>query len=466
MASATTAVSSTTRNTILCKFYMNGVCRDGSSCRYSHDRENSAPDMVCRYYLQGCCSYGTHCRYDHVKPRPVSPHPTVSPSFQSTPYTISPVPQNSHPELPDFQSYVPENTESKLIDLWDQDIQDDLENLYSPSLWSSAPSTSDKVILRGGRIKTKADWAKDSPVFVPQTSANVPALSYAQVADSSAAPKDPSLDHSETLPCYLSENFDEICNDFPKPTYTENELCPYLAHGACPNMEQCCYVHGDVCEMCGLNVLHPTDVEQRQKHEMECLREHEANMEYSFLVAQSKDKECSICMEVVFEKAPPENRFGLLPNCNHVFCLTCIRKWRSSTLEKDVIRRCPECRITSNYVTPSNVWIEDKETKEKIITNYKETMKNKPCKYFDQGRKMCPFSDSCFYLHAYPDGTIATPDQHVRQRQRADANGRVSTVNSHSLWDFIYQREQSSFYDDDDLSFSPVTTDSDSEDIS
>lgn len=99
-----------------------------------------------------------------------------------------------------------------------------------------------------------------------------PALSYAQVADSSAAPKDPSLDHSETLPCYLSENF-EICNDFPKPTYTENELCPYLAHGACPNMEQCCYVHGDVCEMCGLNVLHPTDVEQRQKHEMVSFQE-------------------------------------------------------------------------------------------------------------------------------------------------------------------------------------------------
>ena len=70
----------------------------------------------------------------------------------------------------------------------------------------------------------------------------------------------------------------------------------------------------------------------------ECVREHEANMEYSFLVAQSKDKECSICMEVVFEKTPPENRFGLLPNCNHVFCLTCIRTWRSSTLEKDVIR--------------------------------------------------------------------------------------------------------------------------------
>ena len=75
---------------------------------------------------------------------------------------------------PDRQNYIPENTESKLIDLWDREIQDDLDTYYSSGLWSSAPSASDKVILRGGRIKTKADWAKDSPVFVPQTTANVP----------------------------------------------------------------------------------------------------------------------------------------------------------------------------------------------------------------------------------------------------------------------------------------------------
>jgi E3 ubiquitin-protein ligase makorin len=40
---------------------------------------------------------------------------------------------------------------------------------------------------------------------------------------------------------------------------------------------------------------------------------------------------CGICMEVVYEKAnPSERRFGILSNCNHTYCLKCIRKWRSA----------------------------------------------------------------------------------------------------------------------------------------
>lgn len=38
---------------------------------------------------------------------------------------------------------------------------------------------------------------------------------------------------------------------------------------------------------------------------------------------------CSICMDVVVQKAnPSERRFGILSSCNHIFCLSCIRKWR------------------------------------------------------------------------------------------------------------------------------------------
>ena len=63
----------------------------------------------------------------------------------------------------------------------------------------------------------------------------------------------------------------------------------------------------------------------------ECIKEHEKDMELSFAVAQSKGKSCGICMEVIMEKSPKaEQRFGLLSNCNHVFCLSCIRKWRSA----------------------------------------------------------------------------------------------------------------------------------------
>lgn len=36
-------------------------------------------------------------------------------------------------------------------------------------------------------------------------------------------------------------------------------------------------------------------------------------------------------MDMILEKEPPnERRFGILEKCNHVFCLSCIRKWRQT----------------------------------------------------------------------------------------------------------------------------------------
>ena len=70
----------------------------------------------------------------------------------------------------------------------------------------------------------------------------------------------------------------------------------------------------------------------------ECIKQHEKDMELSFAVARSRDKQCGICFEVVLDK-PREQRFGILPNCNHCFCLECIRKWRQSTqFENKIIR--------------------------------------------------------------------------------------------------------------------------------
>lgn len=38
-------------------------------------------------------------------------------------------------------------------------------------------------------------------------------------------------------------------------------------------------------------------------------------------------------------------------------------------------RSCPECRITSNFVIPSEYWVEEKEEKQKLIQKYKEAMR-------------------------------------------------------------------------------------------
>lgn len=43
-------------------------------------------------------------------------------------------------------------------------------------------------------------------------------------------------------------------------------MCPYAAVGECRYGVNCAYLHGDVCDMCGLQVLHPTDNAQRSDH--------------------------------------------------------------------------------------------------------------------------------------------------------------------------------------------------------
>lgn len=44
------------------------------------------------------------------------------------------------------------------------------------------------------------------------------------------------------------------------------QMCPYAAVGECRYGINCAYLHGDVCDMCGLQVLHPTDKTQRSEH--------------------------------------------------------------------------------------------------------------------------------------------------------------------------------------------------------
>lgn len=123
-------------------------------------------------------------------------------------------------------------------------------------------------------------------------------------------------------------------------------------------------------------------------------------------LANSHEKVCGICFETIMEKVPFERRFGILPNCNHCFCLACIRKWRQAKqFENNIIRACPECRVTSDFVCPSTYWVETEEAKEKLINNYKQALSRKDCKYFRKGSGSCPFGNKCFYLHALNNGT-------------------------------------------------------------
>ncbi|EJW73402.1 hypothetical protein WUBG_15690 [Wuchereria bancrofti] len=66
-------------------------------------------------------------------------------------------------------------------------------------------------------------------------------------------------------------------------------LCPYFETGDCDKGDKCQFVHGDVCDLCNVPCLHPTDTEQRAQHRRECIDAHEAAMEEAFAEARSAD---------------------------------------------------------------------------------------------------------------------------------------------------------------------------------
>ena len=80
-------------------------------------------------------------------------------------------------------------------------------------------------------------------------------------------------------------------------------------------------------------------------------------------------KECSICFRVIIN-------YGLLSNCNDIFCYECIKQWRNEAKAKnkrDMFRRCPICNCESPLLVKSKLYLVGEEKKQKIIEFRQET---------------------------------------------------------------------------------------------
>lgn len=389
---------------VTCRYYLQGVCREGSKCLFSHDLATSKSSTICKYYQKGQCAYGARCRYDHTR-LPASggaAAPVPPPLTSGALHSPRQPPEHNAPVI---KSKLRETgkREKKTLVLRDRNLSGLNEEKQKPSATSDVVCCSDKT---------------DNVEMKP---------------------------HS-----YL----EAICSGLEDPVAGSScadgeQWCPYAAAGACHFGDRCLYLHGDVCEICGLQVLHPFDQEQRKAHEMMCMATFEHDMEKAFAFQASQDKVCSICMEVVYEKpSASERRFGILSNCNHTYCLSCIRQWRcAKQFENPIIKSCPECRVISEFVIPSAYWVEDQEKKNELIEAFKQGVGKKPCKYFEQGKGTCPFGGKCLYLHAYPDGTRAEPE---KPRKQLSSEGTVRFFNSVRLWDFIEDRESRTVTSTDD----------------
>lgn len=262
---------------VTCRYFMHGVCKEGDNCRYSHDLSDSPYGVVCKYFQRGYCVYGDRCRYEHSKP------------LKQEEVTATDL--SAKPSLAASSS-------------------------LSSGVGSLAEMNPGEAESRNPNFPTvgagSEDWV-NAIEFVPgQPYCGRTAPSCTEVPPQGSVTKEESEKE-------------------PTAVETKKQLCPYAAVGECRYGENCVYLHGDSCDMCGLQVLHPMDAAQRSQHIKSCIEAHEKDMELSFAVQRSKDMVCGICMEVVYEKAnPSERRFGILSNCNHTYCLKCIRKWRSA----------------------------------------------------------------------------------------------------------------------------------------
>ncbi|KAG5275050.1 hypothetical protein AALO_G00143010 [Alosa alosa] len=407
---------------VTCRYFLHGVCREGSRCMFSHDLATSKPSTICKFYQKGVCAYGDRCRYDHVKlsgGRGGGVGGGTSSGAVSGPPGVDVASRSSTSSGPPMSGGgPPTNTgrpAKKSVVLRDRALGCE-RGLLHPA--ESAEVLEDRWEYRDGGGQAKSHSYLD-------------AIRTGLECSAAATPSSSSSSSSY-------------------PEMPQTQLCPYAAAGQCHYGNNCPYLHGDLCEICRLQVLHPLDPEQRRAHEKMCMIAFEMDMEKAFRAQQSQDKVCSICMEVVYEKATPsDRRFGILSSCCHTYCLSCIRQWRcAKQFENKIIKSCPECRVVSEFVIPSVYWVEDQDEKNRLIEEFKSGVSKKPCKYFDQGRGTCPFGGKCLYLHAYPDGTLAEPD---KPRKQLSSEGNVRFLNSVRLWDFIEEREHrgASQYEDE-----------------
>lgn len=383
---------------VLCRYFSNGACREGTRCLFSHDRSMSREDTVCRYYLKGECAYGARCRYDHIRTKPRTGSGGMWSGQGSRASS-----QGSRSQLGSVEGAALASSSS--VNRTPHTGPLTVLKKNNESSWSGDPTC---------KTVHSSSWA-DAPEFVPKSvMAARASKSYASIVKPEGSTEKPSKEAS--LP-----------------------LCPYeLTSSGCPFGAKCTYLHGQPCDLCQKPCLHPYNEDQRAQHREECVRRHEQDMELSFAIQRSVDKCCGICMDVVMEKEPAsERRFGILEKCNHIFCLNCIRKWRGTKhFDSKTVRSCPECRVPSDFVTPSSYWVDMGEEKDKLIANYKTAMSAKPCRYFQEGRGECPFAGACFYQHMYPDGRKAVmPPPQPRRRQ--NHNGDLEIMERLYLWDFL-----------------------------
>jgi len=415
-----------------CKFFQNGQCVKGNKCPFEHNIPK------CKFYLNGFCRNGNNCPFNHIKDN-------EGDFEEETPNSLD----NAEPiPIPNFESTDIFETSSPI-----SQPTIDLETLLSPDIWSPIDKdldehTSDswsgffkigKVNVNKNELySTSPPINTSSPISIPRESTNIFSLSPSTESTeksriesffmiSNSFSNQSSLDtvkgiiendqNQEPLP--IPEKIDllnystdedlnipdnEIISSSPtsdlknseeetsskkSPTKkSKQQICSFHLEGFCKFGSTCRNIHGDFCNICEKPALIFGNYKQNLEHLEEC----QNKQEFSNAIEQSKNFSCFKCKEYIVERG---KRFGIMVNCEHCFCLPCIKDYRTTSQNSE----CPVCHVFSPFVIPSYYMVTDQKEKDELIDQYKSKMKQIPCKYFDFGKGICKFAEHCLYSH-------------------------------------------------------------------
>ncbi|CAM6097259.1 unnamed protein product [Calypogeia fissa] len=384
------------RSRVLCKYFMHGACLKGDNCEFSHDWSDPASN-ICTFYQRGYCSYGNRCRYEHVK-------------LENTPLASTPSRVLNTARKP---SVVSSSTSKPVTIRNPVSVRD-----------STTVGRSPVVAVTGGLSNKGSFEAEGTGEF-----------SRMQVTGESPESGWQIISESQEDELFSIEQEMEVARLVDDNDSEDEPICASAASGRCSHGASCKYLHGDLCPTCGKHCLHPLRTQEREEHLRVCAQ----NRKRLEALLISQDIECTVCLERVLAKpVPAERKFGILSGCDHPFCISCVRGWRSGSHApgmdiKTVVRACPVCRVVSHYVIPSVTWFSTAEEKEEIVNGYKKKLSSLDCRYFDYGNGTCPFGTSCFYKHAYRDGRL----EEIKLRHLGAADGSAVIAKNIRLSDFL-----------------------------
>ncbi|GAV72756.1 zf-CCCH domain-containing protein/zf-RING_2 domain-containing protein [Cephalotus follicularis] len=375
--------------------------------------------VLCKFFAHGACLKGEHCEYSHDWKDPTN---NICTYYQKGICSYGSRCRYEH-------------------------VKASLSDSSASSSSLTVPPRSQALDSVSQPRPSRASSSRMSTA--PATAAQLSASSSLPVPSIKAAWNLPPEQHD-----FLDNgDFRELRNVKP----ADRPLCSYAAAGDCLRGENCPHIHGDLCPTCGKHCLHPFRPEEREEHIKMC----EKKQNHIEALKCSQEIECSVCLDRVLSKpTAAERKFGLLSECDHPFCISCIRNWRSNspTSGMDVntaVRACPICRKLSYFVIPSVIWYSSKEEKQEIVDSYKAKLKSIDCKHFNFGNGNCPFGTSCFYRHT------VKPGSYVWKYQRPPPR-RLNGVNTNALFDvfddLIGEDEWDIFDEDfDDGDLGPLT---------